>query len=184
MQGDGRRTRLGHRLDRGLRRLRGPAVISAGISYNTRMEYQTKRLYRSREERVLAGVCGGLAEYFAVDPVLMRVGFVVLEKPGEGPRPAAGDDAERAVNAVKEGFQAVRESAEKPKGSAPGSPEPARVNRGRFQTFLGAALILIAVFIFADQVFRVIIPWRVIWPSLILVLGLYFLLRPRRCFFD
>ncbi|KKW48317.1 MAG: Phage shock protein C, PspC [Parcubacteria group bacterium GW2011_GWA1_59_11] len=174
-------------------------MISAGISYNTRMEYQTKRLYRSREERVLAGVCGGLAEYFAVDPVLMRVGFVVLgllngigvlgyiilalvvqEKPGEGPRPAAGDDAERAVNAVKEGFQAVRESAEKPKGSAPGSPEPARVNRGRFQTFLGAALILIAVFIFADQVFRVIIPWRVIWPSLILVLGLYFLLRPRR----
>ncbi|MCC7519121.1 MAG: PspC domain-containing protein [Verrucomicrobiae bacterium] len=32
-----------------------------------------KRLYRSREHRIFAGVCGGLAEYFNVDPVIFRV---------------------------------------------------------------------------------------------------------------
>lgn len=32
-----------------------------------------KRLYRSREHRVVAGVCGGLAEYFNVDPVIFRI---------------------------------------------------------------------------------------------------------------
>jgi len=32
-----------------------------------------RRLYRSRKSRVLAGVCGGLAEYFNIDPVLVRV---------------------------------------------------------------------------------------------------------------
>jgi phage shock protein PspC (stress-responsive transcriptional regulator) len=38
----------------------------------------TPRLYRSNSQRVVAGVCGGLGEYFAVDPVWFRIGFVVL----------------------------------------------------------------------------------------------------------
>jgi len=37
-----------------------------------------KRLYRSPTERRIAGICGGLAEYFNVEPVLVRVIFVVL----------------------------------------------------------------------------------------------------------
>lgn len=37
-----------------------------------------KRLYRSRREKMLAGVCGGLAEYFGMDPSLMRILFVVF----------------------------------------------------------------------------------------------------------
>lgn len=39
---------------------------------------QGKRYKRSREDRVLGGVCGGLANYFDVDPTLVRVGWVVL----------------------------------------------------------------------------------------------------------
>jgi phage shock protein C len=39
---------------------------------------QTRRLYRSRIDRKLAGVCGGLAQYFNSDATLMRVLFVVL----------------------------------------------------------------------------------------------------------
>jgi len=38
----------------------------------------TRRLYRSNQQRVIAGVCGGLGEYFAVDPIWFRIGFVVL----------------------------------------------------------------------------------------------------------
>jgi len=37
-----------------------------------------RRLYRSSRQRIVAGVCGGLGEYFAVDPVWFRIGFVVL----------------------------------------------------------------------------------------------------------
>ena len=36
------------------------------------------RLARSEEERVIAGVCGGLAAYLGVDPVLVRLAFVLL----------------------------------------------------------------------------------------------------------
>jgi phage shock protein PspC (stress-responsive transcriptional regulator) len=38
----------------------------------------TKRLERSRDDRWLAGVCGGLARYFGIHPAFYRVGFVVL----------------------------------------------------------------------------------------------------------
>jgi phage shock protein C len=37
-----------------------------------------KRLHRSRNERMIGGVCGGLAEYFSLDPVLVRVLLVVI----------------------------------------------------------------------------------------------------------
>jgi len=36
-----------------------------------------KRMMRSRKQRMLAGVCGGLAEYFRMDPTLMRLIFVL-----------------------------------------------------------------------------------------------------------
>jgi phage shock protein C len=36
-----------------------------------------KRLYRSEKERMIGGVAGGLAEYFNIDPTLVRIGFVV-----------------------------------------------------------------------------------------------------------
>ena len=36
-----------------------------------------KRLYRS-SNRVMAGVCGGIAEYFDIDPTLIRVAYVIL----------------------------------------------------------------------------------------------------------
>ena len=37
-----------------------------------------RRLYRSSRERMLCGVAGGVGEYFNIDPVLVRVGFVFL----------------------------------------------------------------------------------------------------------
>ena len=37
-----------------------------------------RKLVRSTTDRKLAGVCGGLAEYFNLDPTLIRVLFVVL----------------------------------------------------------------------------------------------------------
>jgi phage shock protein C len=38
----------------------------------------TRKLYRSKTNRKLAGVCGGLAQYFNIDATVIRVLFVVL----------------------------------------------------------------------------------------------------------
>ncbi len=37
-----------------------------------------KKLIRSTTDRKIAGVCGGLGEYFGVDPTLIRIGWVVF----------------------------------------------------------------------------------------------------------
>jgi len=37
-----------------------------------------KRLKRSRKSRKIAGVCGGIAEYFEMDPTLVRILYVVV----------------------------------------------------------------------------------------------------------
>lgn len=37
-----------------------------------------KRLYRSEKEQMLAGVCAGLAEYFEIDPTIVRIIFIIL----------------------------------------------------------------------------------------------------------
>ena len=42
----------------------------------------TKKLYRSTEQRVIAGVCGGLAEYFDIDVTIVRLIAVALLLPG------------------------------------------------------------------------------------------------------
>jgi phage shock protein C len=39
---------------------------------------EPKRVFRSRKDRVIGGVCGGLGKYFSVDPVLVRVIWAVL----------------------------------------------------------------------------------------------------------
>lgn len=37
-----------------------------------------KKLYRSRRERMIAGVCGGLAQYFDIDPTWIRLIFILF----------------------------------------------------------------------------------------------------------
>lgn len=39
---------------------------------------QEKRLYRSKTDRVILGVCGGLGEYFDIDPIIFRIAFIAL----------------------------------------------------------------------------------------------------------
>lgn len=43
-----------------------------------------KKLYRSRESSVIAGLCGGLGEYFNIDPVIVRILFIVAGIWGAG----------------------------------------------------------------------------------------------------
>ena len=48
------------------------------ISHTERSIIVEKRLYRSRDNRVIAGVCGGVAEYFNIDPTIIRIIWVVI----------------------------------------------------------------------------------------------------------
>lgn len=41
-----------------------------------------KRLYLSRRSRMIAGVCGGIANYFGIDAALVRLGWVLFSLAG------------------------------------------------------------------------------------------------------
>ena len=57
---------------------------STSNSYNSQPDYTVrstpgvKKLYRSRDERVIAGVCGGLSKHFNIDPNIVRLGFILI----------------------------------------------------------------------------------------------------------
>src|SRR4051812_50198596 len=84
-----------------------------------------RRLYRSRAERMLGGVCGGLAEYFAIDPVIVRIIAVALVFAG-----GAG------ILAYLAAWLLVPEA---------GSEAAVRGSTGRIATIAGAALLVLAV---------------------------------------
>jgi phage shock protein C len=63
----------GHSLTRPASLDRSQAPIAKGSAMA-----ETRKLYRSRSNRQVAGVCGGLAEYFNLDATLIRILFVVL----------------------------------------------------------------------------------------------------------
>jgi phage shock protein PspC (stress-responsive transcriptional regulator) len=39
---------------------------------------ESRKLYRSKNNRMIAGVCGGLGDYFNIDPTLVRLLFVLI----------------------------------------------------------------------------------------------------------
>lgn len=43
-----------------------------------------KKLYRSRSDRMICGVCGGIGEYFGVDATLIRLAMVLFGFTGSG----------------------------------------------------------------------------------------------------
>lgn len=47
--------------------------MTTGMNINMK-----KRLYRSRADRRIAGVCGGIADYLAVDPTIVRIIWVLF----------------------------------------------------------------------------------------------------------
>ena len=101
-----------------------------------------KRLYRSRSDRMVSGVCGGIAEYFRIDPTIVRLATVALlfvtsgaviviyivmaivvpEQPAEGephsPRAMTGEE----ISAGARGFgRDVQTAANKIVGSTAGA---------------------------------------------------------------
>lgn len=46
------------------------------------VEEEPRRVYRSSSDKMLGGVCGGIAEYFNVDTVLVRLAFIALALSG------------------------------------------------------------------------------------------------------
>jgi phage shock protein C len=118
----------------------------------------TRVLRRSRDDRVIAGVCGGLGRYLALDPVLLRIAFVVLTVTG---------GAGLILYLI-----ALIVIPEQQDGEDLG---PAPQARGDVWMYVGVGLIALGSVLLVDQ----LVPWfdRVMAPLVLVAVGVGILYR-------
>lgn len=118
-------------------------------------------LRRSRDDKMVAGVCGGLAHYLGVDPVLIRLAVVALALSG-------------GVGVLLYIVAAIVLPVED--GTA-GPPVPRRSNGGGL--LAGIVLVLLGLFLLLRQ----ITPWpdaSIGWPAVVVAVGVVILVTARR----
>ena len=129
----------------------------------------SRTLRRSRDERVIAGVCGGLAEYLGVDPVLVRIAALLLVFAG---------GAGIVLYAI--GWIAIPEEPEElVTAFEPASP-PFAAERTSGALVLGMVFVALGVFFLVDAVWADFLSWKYVWPIALIAVGVAILLRPRR----
>ncbi len=137
------------------------------------------RLERSNTHRMWAGVCGGIAEYFQVDPTLVRAFFIIatiftgglfllvyvalliIMPASDRPAAASGSptDATAPVSAIP---------------SDPATADRRREAAGWLLLALGV------VFLLGNMGFLHDVTWRYIWPLALIAVGLYLVLQRGR----
>lgn len=154
------------------------------------------RLERSNTNRVVAGVCGGIAEYLAVDATLVRVAFVVMAvfggvgvvayvvllilmpQPGQ-PAPftkpvTTGTTADTTAH-MGEGSTATEQST---MTVAPVDPAIREAEAERRRTAFGYVLVALGVIFLLGNAgaFR-FVQWQFIWPIVLIGIGVLFLVQ-------
>lgn len=136
--------------------------------YETQTE--TKRLSKSKRDRYILGVCGGVAEYFDIDPTIVRVLWVVSIFMGGA------------------GFVAYVVAAllmPKPEGGEHEEEDHAD-KTGNLRYILSGVLLVLGILFVIDQlqyvnfkekgwdIIRYVhFPWELIWPLALIALGIY-----------
>lgn len=157
-----------------------------------------KRLYRSRSDRMIWGVCGGLAKYFNIDPTIVRViavllifanGFGILAYiilaivvPLEGSKfTTPKETVQENVEDMKETASMLgREIRSTLAGEEGESEEVAKVHHRR-RNLLGIILIVLGIFFLLGS-FNLFwwLHWNNLWPLVIVAIGVLIILSTRR----
>jgi phage shock protein PspC (stress-responsive transcriptional regulator) len=137
----------------------------------------TRRLYRSRKNRVIAGVSGGLGEYLDVDPVLFRIAFIVAAFAG-----GAGVLA-YIIAWIIMPEQPREEAMSTPtQPSAPPQPQTEQKkepppSRG---SIVGGLILIVLGLLFLGENFLPHFYFRDYWPLILVVIGIGLIIRSAR----
>ena len=157
-----------------------------------------RRLYRSQSDRMIWGVCGGLAEYFSIDPTIVRIIAVLLAAAkGVGILayiilaiilPLKSSKVAEPKDVIKENVEEIKETASQLSDEIRStfavkestSEETAKA-QFRSRNVLGIILIVIGI-LFLLSSFNLMwwLSWNYLWPLIIIVIGLLIILGARR----
>ncbi len=128
----------------------------------------SRRLYKSRQHRVIDGICGGIAEYFEVDPTIVRIVWVMITLLG-------GSGFVLYIAAMI--IMPVN-----PVNSVTAQPTAASAKRTDRKRFWGVFLILFGTFILFTNLglFEAFqwwhhLSWEIMFPIVLIVVGLWFM---------
>lgn len=141
---------------------------------------KTKKIYRSTENVIIAGVCAGLADYFEIDETLVRIIFVLLAIGGGSgvliyfilwlviPEEEnmnkftddVGDKTKTMAKEIKKEVKVEKIKPEKKRGS-----------------FFGLLLILWGGILLVEKIAPRLINWDYFWPATLIFLGSYLMLQ-------
>ena len=153
---------------------------------------RTNRLFKSRKEKMIDGVCGGLAEYIGVDVTVVRILWIVSVFMLHGVSVIAYILAMILVP-VNPDHADVKEKGEVVKSPKPEAGQTGKITakkKGNAAIVWGALLIIVGFFFLVDRWgydFRLFspfrfryfpfyrIPWEVFWPSALILLGVIYI---------
>jgi phage shock protein PspC (stress-responsive transcriptional regulator) len=157
-----------------------------------------QKLYRSRTDRKIWGVCGGLAKYFDVDPIIVRVIMILLifanglgllayiilaiVVPVEEPVPGInqggkGDDSEDVLTTPTD---QARENLLTSPGQTDATGQDVSASRSRY--LFGLVLIILGIFFMVGNSLGHFWwwSWGFMWPLIIIAIGLLIVFSSRR----
>lgn len=154
-----------------------------------------KRLYRSRTNRLIWGVCGGLAKYFDMDPTIIRIIFVLLMFanglgilayiimaiviPLEGSKTAESKETVREN--VEEMKKAATELGREIRATFAEDKEAETAIRKRRRSWVGIILVIIGILaLMASLNLFWWFHWSYLWPFIIIAIGLIIVSDARR----
>jgi phage shock protein C len=151
----------------------------------TEIKAETKKIYRSSDDYIVAGVSSGLADYFQIDTTLVRIIFILLtigggsgvliylvlwliipKKEGENMKKDREKNVKEFATDLKEKAQAVASEIR--------SETKSYRRRG---SFLGLVLIILGGVLLVEKIAPMEIQWDYVWPGILVFLGLYLVFR-------
>ncbi|HWQ42343.1 MAG TPA: PspC domain-containing protein [Desulfosporosinus sp.] len=151
----------------------------------------TEKLYRSKREKMIGGVCGGLADYFSIDVTLVRLIALVALFGGVGffiylagwaiiPEDPNGE-AGQAINYKYEVGEAVKGMVSDVKEATQGlGRNENQGNNENRSKMAGGILVILGVFFLLQRVLPYWFDMSKMWPVLLIVIGLAIILRGGR----
>lgn len=138
---------------------------------------ETKKLYRSRKDKIIFGVCGGIAEYFEIDPVIIRLVFLLLGLSGGVGIVIYIIGAiiipEEALTSSKKSESSAEDIKDNVQKMAKEIKANIKQNKSRYSSeeIFGILLIVFGVLFLIDRLFSWFKFWQ-LWPVVLIILGI------------